>query len=159
MTISLTPNASLLRLILLLQSHRQALSWFATLAVTLVIIYFASIGLKLNRMPSLLIFSTVTFGSAFSLVFALPFRLSVAPSVENLERQIRIAIENAGYRLAESYANSPNVAFYVQKGPSWLTWRESDIKLTIDANCLNITGPLLTLVKLRTVAQESLRNQ
>jgi hypothetical protein len=146
----LRPRVPLLRLLCLFQSHRQALSWFSTLAATLSIIYVVTYAFELKRMPLDMLAISVLIGASFSLIFALPFEFSVRVRDNNMTFALHEVITGAGYQLDRIGSSGvPGEVRFIQTGPNWLRWRESDVVLKSDLDWLRVSGPLLVLWRLR----------
>lgn len=145
----LTPSKSCIRLIFLFQSQRQTLSWFFTFTLTFIVIYIASDIFDFKKMPVHIMFSSALLGSIFSLVFSLPFQFQVKFYRSDIQSIIYKHIEFSGYRLAHTNANNNCRSIFEQRGPKWLSWRESDIIIENTMGWLKINGPFLMLWKVR----------
>ena len=149
----LTPRMPVTRMAFLFQSYQQTVSWFSTLAVTLSGIYLIAAAFELQNMPSYLLFASVIFGSCFSLVFALPFRLKIASREKHVEERMTQSIEAAGYSMEEQLGGRTNIVRYAQWGPKWLRGNESSGSGSRGSGGIEIDGPLIVLLKLRSIAK------
>lgn len=146
----ISPSHSKFRILMLFQSHRQALSWFISVTFLLSIIFLISVFFELKEMPAGAIFLSVILGSSFSLIFAMRFEFFIHPGNEDLKKIIIEEIYMLGYEKFDEHNSIYRENRFKQKGPTWLSWRESDFIIKNETNGMKIIGPLLLIWKIRT---------
>jgi hypothetical protein len=143
------PSHSKFRLLILFQSHRQALSWFIAVTLVFLIIYLISNLFQLKEIPVEVTFFSVISGSAFSLIFALKFEFFIHSDNENMKKIIIEEIYSLGYEKYDGREIDGKEDIFKQKGPTWLSWRESDLIIKNENGRMKIIGPLLLIWKIR----------
>lgn len=107
-------------------------------------------------MPAEAIFLSVILGSSFSLIFAMRFEFFIHPANEDLKKIIIEKIYMLGYEKFDEHNSIDRENRFKQKGPAWLSWRESDLIIKNEINRIKIIGPLLLIWKIRTHAFKKL---
>lgn len=131
--------------VLLFQSWSQLISWlFVVMLTSFIMLHLFT---DLNELASTLeLVIGVAFGSLGSILLVLPARFQVSTRSTIAVKSVIQALANVHY--VESHKTSHGV-YYRQALPKFLRWREGQVIVRQDSDCIVIDGPRVVLGRVR----------